>query len=316
MRPPRSPLTPRRALLLACALAAVPVLAAVADRYYFEVPRERADRLEGTFDLALGSVSIGEAEPGFVFQAEVTLEESELRPELGLERDGRTAQVRLGFERGKERQGVSWRGFRNRSENEWALYFDRRTPLDLTFSLGLAEADLDFTGFRVERLQVSAGMAPTRLAFGSRNPIEMSELRLDAGATRFSAEGLGNARFRQMRFNGGAGTFDLDFTGGPLPSGARAHLDVGVARLRIRLPEDKAVVLHAPDSWLARVDVPDGYTRRSRGVWHSASVRDVNAAFHLHVNAGVGRVTCETVAASPPPPPPPPRAPRPPRPPR
>jgi|GEM_PF-2070556 len=306
--PPQGP--PRRwpLLLAACALVAAPALArALADRYFFEVPRERTERLEGTFDLALGSVRIGEADPGFVFQADVTLEDGELRPELGLERDGRTARVRLGFERGKERQGVSWRGLRNRSENEWALYFDRHTPLDLTFSLGLAEADLDLTGFRVERLAVSAGMAPTRLAFRQRNPVEMEELRLEAGATRFSAQELGNARFRRMRFAGGAGSFELDFTGGPLPAGARAEVEVGVARLHLRLPEDKAVVLHAPDSWLARVAVPASYTRQGRGIWHSASVRDPATAFHLHVSAGVGRVTCETVASAPPPPPPRPR---------
>lgn len=281
--------------LLLLGLAAIPALAALADRFTFDVPREGEERMEATLSLSLGTIEVGAAPAGRLITAEIELDDDRLVPALDTQRRGNTARVRLGFEEGTN-TSVSWRGLRNRSRNHWIVGLSREIPLDLTFDLGLAEVDMDLTGLRVERLNVSAGMSTTRLAFAERNPVVMSHLAVDAGASRFTAEGLGNARFERLSFTGGAGSFTLDFNGAHLPAGARADIDVGVSRLRIMLPDDKAVVLHAPDSWLTRVDVPNGYTRASRGVWHSAHVREASEAFHMHINAGMGRVICETVA--------------------
>jgi hypothetical protein len=264
------------------------------ERHTFDVLHERDARLEATFNLALGSIQIGRAARGHLFQAQVDLEDENLMPALDVHRRGEVAVVHLGFEDGAH-SGLSLRGFRNRSRNTWQLNFDNRTPLDLRFTLGLADADLDFTGLTVDRLKIVAGMANTRLVFDRRNRVEMVRLDIEAGAARFTGESLGNARFHHMSFSGGAGSFELDFTGAQLPRGARADIDVGVARLRIRIPENKAVVLTAPDSWLTRIDVPDGYARAGRGVWHSPQVRRPEDAFHLNIKAGMGRVTCETV---------------------
>jgi hypothetical protein len=284
-------------LLASLALAAPADAQTGGERHTFDVRHERDASLEATFNLALGSVQIGHAARGQLFQALIDLEDENLMPALSVHRRGEVAVVHLGFEDGAH-SGVSVRGLRNRSRNTWQLNFDNRIPLDLRFTLGLVDADLNLTGLTVERLKIVAGMANTRLVFDRRNRVEMERLDIEAGAARFTAESLGNARFQNLSFSGGAGSFELDFSGARLPAGARADIEVGVARLRIRLPENRAVVLTVPDSWLTRVDVPTGYTRHSRGVWHSPLVRREEDAFHISIKAGMGRVTCETVAAN------------------
>lgn len=282
----------RRALLIGLALVALPALAAVTEHYFFEFAgKGREELLEGRFDLALGRVQIGRAEEGFLFQAEVTLEDDDVAPAMQAETDGRTAHVALGFDSGKGGQGRTVRRLRPPEENQWLLFFSDRIPLDLAFDLGMVNGDLDFTGFRVRRLQIESGMAETRLAFGAPNPIEMEALAVDAGMARFHGERLGNARFRRFSFNGGAGSFTLDLGGGPLPPGAEAEIKVGMSSLRVQLPERTPVVLHTPDSWLTRVEIPDGYVKRGKGTWHSEQVRDEAAALHVRIEAGVGRVT-------------------------
>lgn len=289
----------RRWPLLLVALAALPALAAMTERYYFEVPHERETSLDAHFDLALGHVEIGKAEPGYLFQAEVALEDEAMVPGLDYRREGRAGRLALGFESGsKGKSGLTVRGFRVPEDNEWLLFFSDEVPLTLAFELGMADADLDFTGLQVQRLHVESGMAKTRLAFDTPNPVVMEHLRVDAGMARFHGQHLGNARFEHFAFEGGAGSFELDFSGGPLPAGARADLKVGMAALNVALPENTPVVLHAPESWLARVEIPNDYVKRGKGLWHSEHVRDEAAAFVVNIEAGMGKVTLHTARAA------------------
>jgi len=287
---PRS--TMRPALLLVLVLVALPALAAMlTERYFFEVPREGEDALDADLELALGRVTVGKAEAGYLFQAEVALEDESMVPEMQYERDGRTGRLSLGFESGgKENGGLTVRGFKFPEENEWLLFFSDEVDLDLAFELGMAEANLDLTGLRVEQLSVESGMAKTMLVFEELNPVMMERFEIDAGMSKLVGRKLGNAQFEQFTFDGGAGAFELDFTGGPLPPGAEANIDVGVSSLQVTLPQEAPVILYAPDSWLAQVEVPNGYTKRGKGVWHSAHVEREEDAFSVRIEAGLGRV--------------------------
>jgi hypothetical protein len=281
----------RPALLLALTLVALPALAALTERYFFEVPREGENALEADLDLALGRVSVGKAESGYLFQAEVALEDESMVPEMQYERDGRTGRLSLGFESGgKNDNGLTVRGFKIPEDNEWLLFFSDEVDLDLAFELGMAEADLDLTGLRIEQLSVESGMAKTMLVFDEPNPVTMESFEIDAGMSKLAGLKLGNARFEQFTFDGGAGAFELDFTGGPLPPGAEANIDVGVSSLQVILPQEAPVILYAPDSWLAQVEVPNGYTKRGKGVWHSAHVEREEDAFSVRIEAGLGKV--------------------------
>ena len=74
------------------------------------------------------------------------------------------SHLSLGFDSdGDGGDGLTVRGFKAPEENEWLLFLSDKVDLDLTFELGMADADLDLTGLRVERLSVESGMATTRL---------------------------------------------------------------------------------------------------------------------------------------------------------
>lgn len=287
----RLPRQHRLAFLCLLGLVALPVLAAMTERYYFEIPHERETSLRADMELALGYVTIGKAEPGYLFQAEVALEDENMVPEMSYERDGRTGELTLGFDSGgKSDDGLTVRGFNIPEDNEWLLFFSDRVALDLSLELGMTEAELDLTGLKVERLRVESGMAKTVLAFDERNPVAMEHLEVEAGMSKFVGRKLGNARFEHFSFEGGAGSFDLDFTGGPLPPGAVAEIEVGVSSLIVQLPDNTPVILQAPDSWLARVEVPNGFTKRGKGLWHSRQVEDEGDAFIVRIEAGMGKV--------------------------
>lgn len=281
--------------LLASALFALPALAwaVMDDTYFFEAPHDGETALEAELELALGQIHLRRNDGPALFEAEVRLKSDDVRPRFDFETDGRTGKVWLGLDGEGKSKGFKIKGFDVPEGNAWDLFLSDEVTLDLDLDVGMAAADLDLTGLRVRRLGLDCGMAEATLRFGEANPVVAERLEIDAGMAQFKALGLGNARFERFEFDGGAGEFMLDFTGGALPAGARADVEVGMAKLEVIVPKDRPIVLHAPDSWLAKVVVPNGYTKRGEGVWHSASVRserDAERAFQLHIEAAAGKV--------------------------
>ena len=254
---------------------------------YFEVPRAGERRIRADFDLALGRVEVAQAEPGFLFQAEVALVGQGMRPRFESRSDGEEAAVSLSL----DGHDVSLRGVRRGEGNLWRLYLSHEVPLDLELQLGAAEADLNFSRVPLSRLDLHSGLAQTRLRFGAPNPIPMARLDVEAGLGNFTAHGLGNARFREFSFDGGGGRFVLDFRGEALVPGARAEVDVGLASLVVVVPGGHPVVLEAPSSFATHVRVPRAYAARGEGRWVSPeATRRPDAALHLTIDAGPGNV--------------------------
>jgi hypothetical protein len=254
--------------------------------HFFELEDEGATSLEADLDVALGSVHVGRAEAGALFQAEVTLAHEGLRPRF----EGTTGAGRAHVALGLGGEAVSLGGVRATHGNAWRLYFSERVPLALDLALGAAEADLDFTGIPLSRLDLDCGMAHATLRFGAPNPVPMERLLIETGLSDFAARGLGHARFQALFFDGGAGEFTLDFTGDALRPGATASVDVGMASLTLVLPAGHPVVLDAPTSFMTHVEVPAAMTRTAKGRWATPGADADPAALHLDVDAGPGNV--------------------------
>lgn len=255
-------------------------------RHFFELEDDDVTAVEAELDLALGSVRVGRAEAGALFQAEVDLTGERLRPRFEGGTTGGRARVALSLG-GEE---VSLRGVRATRGNTWRLYFSDRVPVALDLSLGAAEADLDFTGIPVSRLGLDCGMARATLRFDAPNPVPLEHLVIEAGLSNFDARGLGNARFGTLSFEGGAGEFTLDFSGDALRPGAVATVEVGMASLTLVLPAGHPVVLDAPTSFMTHVEVPPALVQTAKGQWATPGARDDPAALRLDLDAGPGTI--------------------------
>ncbi|MEM6782261.1 MAG: hypothetical protein AAF624_00815 [Bacteroidota bacterium] len=258
--------------------------------YTFEAGSGDERTLEAVLDIGLGSVRLERMDGRTpVFRAEGTLRDEALRPSFEYDFDGAHGEILLDVD---SDDGVSLGGLRGADQNRWALFVSDDVTLDLDLSLGVGEADLDLTNLSVERFEVSTGMARTRVRFDRPNEVPMAMLSIEAGMAPVELLGLGNARFERLQFEGGMGSFRLDFSGDAFVRGARAHIEVGMAKLHLILPDDEPVVLMAPDSWVSRVRIPNGYVKHDEGVWHSPSVRDPSDALRIEVEAGMGSIEC------------------------
>lgn len=105
-------------------------------------------------------------------------------------------------------------------------------PLDLTLDLSKGEHRVDLSGLSVARLEVVGRMGEVQLAFGSPNPVAMSELALDASMGEFTIHGLGHANARSIDVNGSMGELRLGFEGALRgTSDVAVHVRMGSAEL-------------------------------------------------------------------------------------
>lgn len=253
-------------------------------------------------EYAVGHLDVRPAEAGLLYEAQMRYDAERFEPVRRFSREDGTATVdlELGTGDGELDLDLDWsrpdlglgqlnlEGF-DGEPGRMELRLSRDVPTDLELAVGAAETELDLGGVALTRFRMATGASETRISFDEPNPVTMDELRVKAGASDFRMEGLGNARFETMRFEGGIGDLTLDFSGA-WSADARATVKMGLGSLRLRLPSDlgvrleKATVLTSFSA--VGFEKVDGTYRTEN--WESAEHR-----LELEVDAAFGTIEVE-----------------------
>ena len=287
---------PSFVLWIAIGLAIPAIGIALSERHFFEVEHQHEEELLAALDIALGTVEVGKADDGYLFQAEVVLENERLVPDFSYRVAGDRGRLDVDLSTVKDADdNVSIPDLSSVKEAQWKLYFGDDVPIDLKFELGGTASNLNLSGIPLRTLRVELEASKGRILFTEPNPIAMDYMRIQSGAAEVSIEGLGYTRAERMRFEGGMGKFSLDFSdNAEALLGTVADIEIGMAAIDITLPADAPIIIDAPDSWFCSVDVPPGYTKAGDGVYHSPDYRDGGDVFEVRVEASVGKVAFAT----------------------
>lgn len=118
--------------------------------------------------------------------------------------------------------------------NNWKLRLGNQ-PMDLTLEWGAADGVLDFSGVPLRRLTIREGASRSSVIFNVANPQEMDLFQVATGASNLSLSGLLHANFDKMEFKGGAGNFNLDFTGA-MTHDVTVSLESGMGNITLVIP--------------------------------------------------------------------------------
>lgn len=118
--------------------------------------------------------------------------------------------------------------------NEWELKLGR-APLRLSIEAGAYSGDLELGGLLLSSLSIKDGAAKNQVRFSTPNPGLMEEFAYKTGASDVEISGLANANCRRMTFEGGAGSFTLDF-GGELRSDSVVDIKAAAGSVRVEVP--------------------------------------------------------------------------------
>jgi hypothetical protein len=119
-------------------------------------------------------------------------------------------------------------------KNIWDLKLGS-APMELSISTGAYEGALDLSGLSITNLSITDGASKSSIGFDSLNPVEMNLLQYKTGASEVDINGLGNANVNEVTFDGGVGSYGLDFSG-DLKKDMNVRINSGMSDLTLTIP--------------------------------------------------------------------------------
>jgi len=169
-------------------------------------------------------------------------------------------------------------------KNEWDLKLGK-SPMDLTIDAGAYSGEYELGGLALKSLTISDGAADVSLSFSKPNLVEMTELRYSTGASDVKLEGLANANFSTLVFDGGAGDYTLDFSG-DLQRDATVSIDSGLSDLRVVVPAGVNAIITI-DGGLTDINTSDGWSQHGSVYTQKGE----GPTLTIIINMGAGNIT-------------------------
>lgn len=248
--------------------------------YREEIPLGSTTAAQVEITLGMGELTLTAGEPDLLFSGLFRTNVSAWKPEVTW-KDGVL----------KVAQPDTWGMPGAGAENEWDLALAPRVPMSLKLGIGAAKGRLDLGGLALTDLSLETGASDLVVRWDAPNAVPMDRLLLRAGAANVEVRGIGYARPRDVRVEGGIGNLTLDFTG-PWADSARVKVTAGVESLTLRFPKDVGVRV-VVEGGLSNIKAT-GDWRLSEGAYLNEAYGQAGATLEVTIIAGVGGVTLES----------------------
>ncbi|UCH09856.1 MAG: hypothetical protein JSU61_11675 [Fidelibacterota bacterium] len=251
-----------------------------------ETLADDVERMEVTVEFGFGEISIERGNPRKAVTGYIQYDEDYIRPSLDYRVRGSVAR----FELTTRSRHEGWDGMKMRDMDspESELYFTTRIPLEMEFTCGLGQANLDLGDLRVSDLSLDNGLGETTLDFSTPNGIELRRISVDNGLGELVARNLSNAKTERLKFDCGLGSAELDFGGEELQD-MSVDVNVGLGSVVLRIPEDYNVEMEAEENFLSSIDTR-GLIKTGRGLYRSEDYDSSQPTLRITASVGLGSI--------------------------
>jgi len=115
---------------------------------------------------------------------------------------------------------------------------------------------------------------------------------IDAGASSIDFYTLGNANFERFSFDGGAGSFSLDFRGEAYSGTVHISVDIGVGSADVTLPKGIPVQLEVSGSgFLSSIDIHNNdLDEVDEDIFESEDFDSADTRIIMELNVALGSI--------------------------
>lgn len=168
------------------------------------------------------------------------------------------------------------------------LALGKARPFALTIETGASDSHLELGGLPLMRLMVRQGASKSEIDFSAPNPQVMTALVISGGAGSFEARNLANANFDELKVEGGAGSYKLDF-GGTLQHNGHVRVPAGMSAIEIHIPATTPAVI-TTEVVLGGVDVTGDFTRKDGKYWTPPALTQQMPALGIDASVALGSI--------------------------
>lgn len=263
-----------------------------------EVARTNEKEVKVYLTSTFGSVNLEKGTRGKIVEVLYRQKEKDTEPQLDFEYTVRRNAGELRIEMNPD--GAKVVNSRNGNVNvnlnhvdlkpdEWYIKLTDEIPLSIDAELGAGKSDFNFSGLEIENLSISTGASSSKMRFDEKNKGEINHLSIETGVSKFVAENLNNANYRKMTFEGGVGSYYLDF-GGELNRTVDVSVTVGLGAITVVVPKKIGVRVKYEDSWLSNFTIDDEFIRKKKGTYESENYEDADGRMNVFIESGLGSV--------------------------
>jgi hypothetical protein len=248
--------------------------------------------VNGEMKLSVGEFNLykGDSVPDLVATIEGDYDDSRYLYDYSFDPSGKRADLLFSSEmRSRLHTNI------NGNDNSWELGLSPDVEWRLKGDIGAAKATLDLGGLSVSELQFDVGASDARINFSTPNKTTLNYFKISAGACDLKMNDIGNARFDRLEFDGGVGSFRLDFSGS-FDYRADARIEVGLGSIHIIIPSEVGVRLETDDNFLSSIKFSKRILKRiheDKDIFETDNFDTAKGQLVLRLEIGMGSADIE-----------------------
>jgi len=260
------------------------------------IPYKGEEELDVGIEFSLGKLEIKKCQDdNYIMQSEITYSKELYKPSVQYKTVGNRGKLRLV----SKQQGKShhWGGSKIKSSslknNHWRIALIETVPMAFNIEMGLGKGLLDFSGLRVNDLDLDCGLSDVVVEFSKSNKEKIRRLSIETGLGNVEASGLGYANLERFDIECGLGSTTLRFDG-DLNRDIKGRITVGLGSVNVEIPKDYAVQIEAQSSFLSSLNF-NGFRRIDEDVYRSKNWNNAEHRIFMIVEVGLGSVDIDWI---------------------
>ncbi len=269
-------------------LVSLPFARAIPGEQFKSIGRTTEKEITVVLSSAFGTVMISRGEPGKVLTVEPVSGKDQPPIHMSYSIRNRIGYLEITLGEGEnedEPDNHRW----NLHGGEWDLRFCDAIPLSFDIELGVGKGELNLSGLQVKDFTLSTGASEVTMNFDEENSASIEHLSIESGLAKFTGLNLGNANFKEFHFEGGVGTYYLDF-GGRLSREVDVDVEVGLGVLTLIVPPEVGAKLSYEKSWISRLDCDKDFETVNKEEYITDNYNSAAGRMNIRVESGLGSV--------------------------
>jgi hypothetical protein len=173
------------------------------------------------------------------------------------------------------------------------LALGKDKPYALTLETGASDCVLDLGGVPLTHLSIKHGADQLEMDFSAPNPQSLRLFEMSSGAGSTTIKHLGNANLAEMKVDGGAAAFVLDFDG-ILQQDAHVSIHTAMAGVEISIPRTTAARI-TTDAFFGGLTVSDGFTKQNGVFMTQPALQGTSPTLSIKTNVAFGSVQLQAI---------------------